>query len=151
MKYPKKNQDETPYTAEGGELYFKRSGKRPLVTRAETLLNPEHLALILAGNKRKLYTYEYFMNRCYAFNRDKGKCIICKTVLIGYGDTQTHHIDSKLPFDKINKVPNLTTTCLKCHKLIHAKELSDMDTLHLKKNLVPKLQKYRELALREKS
>lgn len=149
VKYPKKNQDETPYTAEGRELYFKRSKNRPLLTRAEALLNSEHLALILAGNKRKLYTYEYFMNRCYAFNRDKGKCSICRETLTGYGDTQTHHIDSKLPSDQVNKVPNLTTTCMKCHQLIHAKEVTDKETFHLKKNSILKLQKYRELALRE--
>lgn len=149
VKYPKKNQNETPYTAEGRELYFKRSSNRPLLVRAEALLNSEHLALILAGHKRKLYTYEYFMNRCYAFNRDRGKCSICKSVLTGYGDTQTHHIDNTLPLDKVNKVPNLTTTCKKCHTLIHVKELTDEDTFHLKKNSINKLLKYRELALRE--
>ncbi|AZU61557.1 group II intron reverse transcriptase/maturase [Neobacillus mesonae] len=149
VKYPKKNQDETPYSVEGRELYFKRSKSRPLLLRTEALLNSEHLALILAGNKRKLYTYEYFMNRCNAFNRDKGKCSICRETLTGFGDTQTHHIDNKLPFDQGNKVPNLATTCNKCHTLIHAKELTDKETFHLKKNSILKLHKYRKLALRE--
>jgi RNA-directed DNA polymerase len=149
VKYPNKHQDETPYTADGRERYYKRSKNRPLLVRTESLLNSNILALTLAGYKRKLYTYEFYMNRCYAFNRDKGKCSLCKTILTGYGDTQTHHIDSKLPFDKVNKVPNLTTTCVKCHSLIHAKEISDTDISHLKKNATLKLQKYREMALRE--
>ena len=62
------------------------------------------LALTLGGFRKDLYTYEFYMNRCYAFNRDKGKCTICKETLLGIGDTQTHHIISKLPADKVNKV-----------------------------------------------
>ncbi len=143
VKYPKKNQNETPYSKIGRELYYIRSKRRPLSARTEALLNDEYLALILAGHKPKIYNFEYFMNRCYAFNRDKGKCTICKIELTGYADTHTHHIDNKLPLNLINKVQNLATICIPCHKLIHAKDLQDK-VLQLNQHSFKKLLKYRE-------
>ena len=144
LKYPKKNQEETPYTIIGRELYYKRSKKKPLLVRCEALLNENHLALILGGFKPKLYNFEYFMNRCYAFNRDKGKCTICRIELTGYGDTHTHHIDNTLPLNQANKVSNLTTICIKCHKLIHSKELKSHDISFLNNVSLVKLKKFRE-------
>lgn len=144
LKYPKKNQEETPYTIIGRELYYKRSKKKPLLVRCEALLNENHLALILGGFKPKLYNFEYFMNRCYAFNRDKGKCTICRIELTGYGDTHTHHIDNTLPLNQANKVSNLSTICINCHKLIHSKELKSHDISFLNNMSLVKLKKFRE-------
>lgn len=148
-----KNQEETPYTLRGRELYVKRTNNRPLLSRVQSLLNPEHLALILSGHKRKLYNFEYFMNRCYTFNRDKGKCTICRDHLSGIGDTHTHHIDNTLPIEQINKVPNLATVCMQCHELIHAQDLEGVILNHLSKSGIAKLMKYREKAkaLKEES
>lgn len=143
VKYPMKNQNETPYSKVGRELYYKRSKRRPLLVRSEALLNDEYLALILAGYKPKIYNFEYFMNRCYAFNRDKGKCTICKIELTRYADTHTHHIDNKLPLNLINRVQNLTTICIKCHKLIHASDI-EQKVSHLNQASFKKLVKYRD-------
>jgi len=142
IKYPKKNQHETPYSKVGRELYYKRSKRQPLLVRSEALLNENYLALILAGYKPKKYNFEYFMNRCYAFNRDKGKCTICKLELTGYADTHTHHIDNRLPLHLINKVQNLTTICVNCHKLIHASDI-DEKVSHLNQASYKKILKYR--------
>ena len=59
------------------------------------------------------------MNREYAFNRDKGKCKICGTYL-NSNNVHIHHIQNNLPLNKINKVVNLASLCLGCHKLVHS-------------------------------
>jgi RNA-directed DNA polymerase len=88
-------------------------------------------------NKR-LYNFEYIL-RDYAYNRDKGKCRICKTALIPT-NIHCHHINTRLPLEKINKLSNFATMCIGCHKLIHQKDLEDSILYEL-----PKLTKYREL------
>lgn len=141
-KVPMKNQEETPYTSEGREMYLKRASKRPLLSRVEGLLSNEQMARILSGAKPEIYNFEFFMNRCYAFNRDKGQCKVCKFTL-AYWEVNTHHIDNKLGKSSINKVPNLVTICVNCHKLIHKKELCEEDTQHIPKSGINKLYKYR--------
>lgn len=117
VKIPLMNQKETPYTPEGRELHAQRTGKIPLKVRADDLLFSDISELIAKGVKRPIYNFEYYMNRPYAYNRDKGKCAVCgdpvdKSVHI-------HHISPKLPLAKVNKVPNLKTVCYKCHVRIH--------------------------------
>lgn len=60
------------------------------------------------------------MNREYAFNRDKWKCRCCGTSLLYRKDKHCHHVQRRLPLDKINKVPNLAWVCEPCHIRIHS-------------------------------
>nr|WP_251047872.1 HNH endonuclease [Planococcus sp. ISL-109] len=59
------------------------------------------------------------MNRAYAFNRDKGKCRVCKEVLQG-NDIHIHHINPKLSLDEVNRVSNLASMHKSCHQMIHS-------------------------------
>jgi len=68
-----------------------------------------------------LSNFEYLLNIPYALNRDKGRCRICGEYL-SIVDTQTHHINPKLPSNQVNKVMNLASTHKKCHKMIHDKK-----------------------------
>jgi RNA-directed DNA polymerase len=85
------------------------------------------------------YNFEYMMNSCYAFNRDKGKCRVCKEFLLSE-ETHTHHIDPKLPLDKVNRVVNLASVHKTCHKLIH----EDVNLNLLEEKMKTNVQKFRE-------
>ncbi|MCL6592254.1 MAG: group II intron reverse transcriptase/maturase [Firmicutes bacterium] len=138
MAFPK-NQSETPYTAEGREKYRDRIGRSPPLSRADKLLS-EHLAERIAwGQTQSLYNFEYFMNRAYAFNRDKGKCRVCKNKL-HVSDVEIHHIKPCLPLDKVNKVMNLASVCKGCHRKIH----NNLDFSKLGKKTWNKIQIFRE-------
>ncbi|WP_254786635.1 group II intron reverse transcriptase/maturase [Cytobacillus oceanisediminis] len=112
-----KNQKETPYSIEGRQLYQIRTNRKPLLERADELisLKGSHKTVI-RGDFRN---FEYYMNRCYAFNRDRGRCKIC-TKDLSISQVQTHHINPKLPINEVNKVANLATVHEACHKLIHS-------------------------------
>lgn len=112
-----KNHSETPYSRNGRELYQTRTSKKPIKERADELLTLNLSEKILLG--KTFHNFEYAMNRCYAYNRDKGKCRICGELVRTY-ETHTHHIDRKLPLKLINKVNNLATTHEQCHKMIHS-------------------------------
>ncbi|WP_312889229.1 HNH endonuclease signature motif containing protein [Desertibacillus haloalkaliphilus] len=113
-----KNQKETPYSSEGRKLHERRTGKIPLLKRADELLNTTLSERIAYGQTRSLYNFEYFLNRAYTFNRDKGKCRVCGEKIEGFNLT-THHINPRLPTDKVNKVSNLATLHIQCHSKIH--------------------------------
>jgi RNA-directed DNA polymerase len=152
LKSPK----ETPYTKEGRELYRKRTGKVPLQARADFLLSNEHSFRISQGKykaqqgeiskqKSNLYNFEYFLNRAYAYNRDKGRCRVCKGE-IWLNDVEIHHIKPLLPSSLVNRVQNLGTVHSKCHKVIHdGKDYSFLD-----KKIWNKIKDFRE-KLSEKS
>lgn len=136
-RFPK-NQKETPYTPEGRELYNKRMRKRGLKVRVDEVNSSEH-ALYIRTSKNPLYNFEYFMNRPYTYNRDKGKCKICN----GYvepNEAQIHHVNPKLPLEEVNKVKNLITTHRFCHNLIHNEETPEK----LSDNTIKNLTKYRK-------
>lgn len=133
-----KNQKETPYTPEGRELYNKRMRKKGLKVRVDEVNSSEH-ALYIRTNKSPLYNFEYFMNRPYVYNRDKGKCKICN----GYvepNEVRIHHISPKLPINEVNKTKHLITVHEYCHKLIHNDELPEKLSEDTKKRLA----KYRK-------
>jgi group II intron reverse transcriptase/maturase len=134
-----KNQSETPYTMEGRKKYRDRIGRSPPLCRADKLLS-EHLAERIAwGREQPLYNFEYFMNRAYTFNRDKGKCRVCKDNLCA-SNVEIHHIKPYLPLDKVNKVINLASVCKGCHLMIH--RTKDFDELG--KKIWSKIQLFRE-------
>ncbi len=115
-----KKQEENPYTSEGRELYNKRMRKKGLRVRTDEVNSSEH-AFYLRLSKHPLYNFEYFMNRPYTYNRDKGKCKICGG-FVEPNEARFHHVEKKLPTDKINKVKNLITVHPYCHDLIHNDE-----------------------------
>jgi len=133
-----KKEGENPFTPEGRELYNQRMRKRGLKVRVDEVNSSEH-ALYLRTNKSRLYNFEYFMNRPYTYNRDKGKCKICNGYVEPY-EVHTHHVDPKLPWNEVNKVKNLITTHLYCHQLIHNDTMPD----NLSEETLKRLAKYRK-------
>lgn len=122
---PQKNQLETPFTEEGRQLYQKRTLRKPVGIRADELLSSSHMLLIKIGmmEGRPLYNFEYFLNRAYAFNRDKGKCRVCGKELVT--DVHVHHINPHLPIGQVNRVANLACMHTKCHQTVHGREPVD--------------------------
>ena len=119
VKYEQKpfNQRMTPFTAEGRRIYENyRKKDKPLPLNRPSINTPKDLALSVY-NKGKA-NFEYFMNREYAFNRDKGKCRCCGKALFTAYDRECHHV-RVLPIDKVNKVMNLAWVCEPCHEMIH--------------------------------
>ena len=113
------NQKMTPYTAEGRQLYVRqRRSRKPLPMNRPSVNTREDLRMCAYG--KSFYNFEYFMNREYAFNRDKCKCRCCGTDLTTRQDRHCHHVNRRLPPDKINKVPNLAWVCRDCHQRIHS-------------------------------
>nr|WP_257786407.1 HNH endonuclease signature motif containing protein [Clostridium formicaceticum] len=119
------NTNLNPYTTEGRNLKAQIAGKQERVRWRPTLYNPYEIFRIVGNNEKhkKIYNFEYVMNREYAFNRDKGKCVACKDFL-NKDNIACHHKNSNLPLNQINKLPNLTSLCKSCHNLVH----SDLDS-----------------------
>lgn len=133
------NQRMTPYTSEGRMLYVNyRSKNKPLPCNRPSVNSSEDI--LLAVYAKSKYNFEYFMNREYAFNRDKGKCKCCGTLLFDNPLRRCHHIDNRLPMDKINKVYNLAWVCEKCHRMIHNSPIPQETDLKTKR----KIEKYRQ-------
>ncbi|MFS0921616.1 MULTISPECIES: group II intron reverse transcriptase/maturase [Brevibacillus] len=135
------NQAMTPYTEEGRSLYAQLSKKKNPLDRPP-LYNPNSFRLAKKNSRSsnhnlRKYNFEYYMNREYAWNRDKGKCKICELDILP-NDYHCHHIDPTLPLHEINKVANLASVHDGCHELIHG--TSEVDNPKMAK----KLSKYRE-------
>jgi len=119
VQYEKKpfNQKMTPYTVEGRRIYAQyRSSNKPLPHNRPSINTSKDLALA-RYNKGKA-NFEYFMNREYAFNRDKGKCRCCGIWLYAIPNKECHHVRI-LPINNVNKVMNLAWVCEPCHEMIH--------------------------------
>jgi len=130
-----KNPDETPYSAEGRTRYMIRTGKAPLLARADQLLSLSLSKYIALGLTNKIYNFEFLLNRAYAYNRDKGKCRICGIELLP-SEVETHHVNPALPIELVNKVGNLATQHVFCHQsLVH----STADLSHLDKKVTNKV------------
>lgn len=109
-KYPF-NQKMTPYTAIGRELYEKQNTRKRQPLNRPPLYSQADLQN--AKCKDSIYNFEYYMNREYAYNRDRGKCRKCKLHL-GQGNRVCNHKDMTLPLNQINKVQNLVWKCKSC-------------------------------------
>ncbi len=113
--------------------------KRGLRTRTDEVNSTAH-AHFLRMSKHPLYDFEYFMNRPYCYNRDKGKCKICG----GYvepGEVRIHHVSPDLPKEVVNKTNNLITAHGYCHSLVH-NEQADISGLSVQTQ--KKVIKYRK-------
>ena len=84
--------------------------------------------------------FEYYMNREYAYSRDKGKCKCCGNAFSPMLQKNCHHVKNKLPLDRINKVPNLVWLCEPCHRMVHNSPIPP----ELDAKTVGKIMKYRE-------
>lgn len=115
------NQHMTPYTEEGRRIYVSyRTKHKPLPCDRPSINTPEDILLsAYARGKGWKATFEYFMNREYAYNRDKGKCKCCGRFFSDNLPKHCHHVNNKLPVEKINKVSNLAWLCVPCHRMVH--------------------------------
>lgn len=71
-------------------------------------------------NKDKWRTVEYEINRIKIFEKQKGYCAVCKTIL-NINNWETHHKDKN---KANNKIKNLESLCRKCHKSKHEHHIS---------------------------
>lgn len=115
------NQHMTPYTEEGRRIYVSyRTKHKPLPCDRPSINTPEDILLsAYACGKGWKANFEYFMNREYAYNRDKGKCKCCGRYFSDNLPKHCHHVNNKLPVEKINKVSNLAWLCVPCHRMVH--------------------------------
>ena len=115
------NQHMTPYTEEGRRIYVSyRTKHKPLPCDRPSINTPEDILLsAYARGKGWKANFEYFMNREYAYNRDKGKCKCCGRYFSDNLPKHCHHVNNKLPVEKINKVSNLAWLCVLCHRMVH--------------------------------
>lgn len=115
------NQHMTPYTEEGRRIYVShRTKHKPLPCDRPSINTPEDILLsAYARGKGWKANFEYFMNREYAYNRDKGKCKCCGRYFSDNLPKHCHHVNNKLPAEKINKVSNLAWLCVPCHRMVH--------------------------------
>ena len=131
----------TPYSDEGRKRFLQQcKNRKSLPCDRPSVNSPEDIALsIYARGKKWKKNFEYFMNREYAYNRDKGKCKCCGKYFDNSVIRHCHHVDNKLPPEKINKVQNLIWVCRDCHYMIHNSPIYNVDIKTERKIL-----KYRE-------
>ena len=136
------DQKMTPYTAEGRRRYVHyRSKHKPLPYDRPSINTPSDILLShYAQGKGWKANFEYFMNREYAYNRDKGKCKCCGRYFSETVSKHCHHVNNMLPIEKINKVPNLAWLCIPCHRMVHNSPIPP----ELDPTTVRKIQKYRD-------
>ena len=133
------NSKMTPYSEEGRELYIKRNGKtKKLALNRPNIMEAIESTMIA---DRQVYNFEYFMNRAYAYNRDRGKCRVCSNPLKEHG-RHCHHVRNSLPINEINKVQNLAWICVKCHEYIHGMDVPIKTTKEIKIKI--KIKAYKE-------
>ena len=130
----------TPYTEEGRLIYSHyRSKSKPLPCNRQSINTARDIQLSV-GTKT-VFNFEYFMNREYAYNRDKGKCKCCKKPLFLDDRKFCYHIKGDLPLEKVNKVQNLIWLCNDCYQMVNNGVIPpDIDEKVLKK-----IQKYRNM------
>lgn len=122
------NQMETPCTKEGRKRHLTRLRKRPKQFRMDFIFGADAMATrrLLASKKKKkrLYNFEFYLNRAYAFNRDKGKCRICGKEIAPH-EIETHHVNPNLTTELVNRVNNLASLHDICHNDMHNSSLTE--------------------------
>ena len=100
-KYESKPFDQrmTPYTEEGRRIYsYYRNKSKPLPCDRPSVNTARDIQLSVYA--KTVFNFEYFMNREYAYNRDKGKCKCCKEPLFLDNKKFCYHIKGELPIKK---------------------------------------------------
>jgi RNA-directed DNA polymerase len=134
-----KCQEESPYTAKGRAMSANQKGKKPVGIRADELLSINLSELIAKGLTGGIFNFEYYMNRAYAYNRDRGKCRISGKELFPF-EVRIHHINPSLSLLQVNKVSNLATIDKDLYPLIH----STADYSHLGIKVWRKIRDFRD-------
>lgn len=141
-RYESKPYDQrmTPYTEEGRRIYSSyRSKSKPLPCDRPSVNTARDIQLSVYA--KTVFNFEYFMNREYAYNRDKGKCKCCKKPLFLDDKKFCYHIKKGLPLEKVNKVQNLIWLCNDCYRMVNNGPIPpDIDEKVLKK-----IQKYKNM------
>jgi group II intron reverse transcriptase/maturase len=133
------NQKTTPYSEEGRNLHISRMKSRRI--KSLPLNRPpiyDEITLFNCKNN-SLSNFEYYMNREYAYNRDKGRCRICGNYL-NANFRHCHRINPALQIELINKVPNLAWLCLSCVNIIK----SGVVPVNLSEKMKSKVLKFQE-------
>ena len=107
-KYEAKPFDQkmTPYTEEGRRRYVNyRAKHKPLPCERPSINEPREIEMsAYAKGMAWKRNFEFYMNREYAYNRDKGRCKCCGVYFSETVPKHCHHVNNKLPLDRINKV-----------------------------------------------
>lgn len=120
-------------------IVYNDEGKhKPLPCDRPSVNSPNDIAMSAYAKGRM--NFEYYMNREYAYSRDKGKCKCCGNAFSPMLQKHCHHVKNKLPLDRINKVPNLVWLCEPCHRMVHNSPIPP----ELDAKTVGKIMKYRE-------
>ena len=119
------------------ELHQKQMEQHEVCDRP-SVNSPNDIAISAYAKGRM--NFEYYMNREYAYSRDKGKCKCCGNAFSPMLQKNCHHVKNKLPLDRINKVPNLVWLCEPCHRMVHNSPIPP----ELDAKTVGKIMKYRE-------
>ncbi len=134
------DQKMTPYTEEGRRRYIHyRSKHKPLPCDRPSINTPNDI--LLSVYAKTVYNFEYFMNREYAYNRDKGKCKCCKSWLSDEGGRYCYHVKNELPLEKINKVQNLIWLCRNCYRMVNNGPIPPGTD----EKVIKKIQKYKRM------
>ena len=140
-KYESKPFDQrmTPYTEEGRRIYsYFRSRSKPLPYDRPSVNTARDIQLSVYA--KTVYNFEYFMNREYAYNRDKGKCKCCKKPLFLDNKKYCYHVKGELPLGKVNKVQNLVWLCNDCYRMVNNGPIPP----NIDEKVLKKIQKYKQ-------
>ena len=140
-KYESKPFDQrmTPYTEEGRRIYsYFRSRSKPLPCDRPSVNTARDIQLSVYA--KTVYNFEYFMNREYAYNRDKGKCKCCKKPLFLDNKKYCYHVKGELPLGKVNKVQNLVWLCNDCYRMVNNGPIPP----NIDEKVLKKIQKYKQ-------
>ena len=141
-KYESKPYDQrmTPYTEEGRRIYSSyRSKSKPLPCDRPSVNTARDIQLSVYA--KTVFNFEYFMNREYAYNRDKGKCKCCKKPLFSDDKKFCYHIKKGLPLEKVTKVQNLIWLCNDCYRMVNNGPIPP----NIDEKVLKKIQKYKNM------
>ena len=141
-RYESKPYDQrmTPYTEEGRRIYSSyRSKSKPLPCDRPSVNTARDIQLSVYA--KTVFNFEYFMNREYAYNRDKGKCKCCKKPLFLDDKKFCYHIKKGLPLEKVNKVQNLIWLCNYCYRMVNNGPIPP----NVDEKVLKKIQKYKNM------
>ena len=141
-RYESKPYDQrmTPYTEEGRRIYSSyRSKSKPLPCDRPSVNTARDIQLSVYA--KTVFNFEYFMNREYAYNRDKGKCKCCKKPLFLDDKKFCYHIRKGLPLEKVNKVQNLIWLCNDCYRMVNNGPIPP----NIDEKVLKKIQKYKNM------
>lgn len=130
----------TPYTEEGRRIYsYYRNKSKPLPCDRPSVNTARDIQLSVYA--KTVFNFEYFMNREYAYNRDKGKCKCCKKPLFLDNKKFCYHVKRELPLEKVNKVQNLIWLCNDCYRMVNNGAIPP----DIGEKVLKKIQKYKNM------